>query len=241
MRRKTIIAALVSIVLSVVSCQQFFTTSLGDAFARDSKDLVPKVSANNAADLAAETDGDAAASLELLDGLTDLIADADAEDKADLVAVALDVSSSASGVESAVLEESDELLDILQNGDLDDPAVQEDVYDLIDDALAGLDNLSESADAIVDIFSDPHVSIQDVAAASSAEDLAMAAVMLLASEASQATAGVSSYIDDFDAEGELTPTEALAVALAEAAAEKYEEEGGEGPLADLLDTLNLTS
>ncbi len=242
-RMKLKLAALLPAVVLCVSCQQFFTTSLGEAFARDSEDLVPEVSADNAADLADATQGDSDASLALLDDLEDLIADADPDEKADLTAVALDVASSASGLENTILQEGDELVDLLQDGDLDDPAVQEQIYDLVEDALAGLDNLSDASQTLVSILNAPGAaSIDEIAAASSADDLAMAAILLLSSNASDDPDGVSGYIDSFEAEsGTLSESEALAVALAEAAAAKYAAEGGEGPLADLLSTLNLTS
>lgn len=241
-RMKLKLAALLPAIVLCVSCQQFFTTSLGEAFARDPEDLIPEVTADNAADLAEATKGDSDASLELLGELEDVIADADADEKADLTAVALDVASSASGVENAILQEGDELVDLLQDGDLDDPAVQDQIYGLVEDALEGLDNLSDSSASLVAILTDPGAaSIDEIAAASSADDLAMAAIMLLSANASEDPDGVSGYIDSFDSEsGTLSESESLAVALAEAAAAKYAAEGGVGPLADLLSTLNLT-
>lgn len=237
------LAALLPAIVVLASCQQFFTTSLGEAFARDPKDLVPKVTANNAADLADSTRGDSDASLALLDDLEDVIADADPEDKAELTAVALDVASSASGLENAILQDGDELVDLLQDADLDDPAVQEQIYGIVEDSLAGLDNLSAASASLVSILTAPGAaSVDDLAAASSAEDLAMAAIMLLSANAADDPSGVSGYIDSFDPDsGALSESESLAVTLAEAAAAKYAAEGGEGPLADLLSILNLTA
>jgi hypothetical protein len=226
------------LVLSFASCQEFFTTSLASSLARDPADLVPTVTEKNAAELAELTSGDADASLILLDGLTAVIADASAAEKVDLAVLALGVATSASDLESTLLESSSDLLNLLTAGTLDDVAV----YALVEDALSGLGNLSESAAALTAIFTASGApSINAIAATASAEDMAMAAIMLLSSAASADSGGVSSYIGAFDPTSvTLTATEQLAVDLATAAATKYAADGGTGALADMLSTLNLT-
>lgn len=241
-RTVRLLSAAIPIFLLFASCQKIFTTSLGEMFARDPADLIPKVTSSNAAELAEKAKGDPDSSMEVLNGLVGVIASAPAEKKADLVALALGVSSSASGIENTILKEGDSLMNILKNDDLTNPAVKDQVYGIVSDALGGLSNLDESSTTLVKVLSAPGApTIDQIAASSSAEDLAKAAVLLLSANAAKASGGASGYIENFSPSSTtLTPSESLAVDLAQAAATKYKAEGGTGPLADLLGTLNLT-
>jgi hypothetical protein len=216
------------------SCQQFFTTSLAAPLARDPADYLPAVTAENAADLAAEVEGDPDAALVVLEGLEDLIADADLSEQADLLALALDVASSASGVGDALLANAGDILSLVQDETLD----ADELFAIVDDAIGSLDNLEESAAVLAALLSGG-TTIDDIAAESNPEDLAMAAIVLLSSEAAAAPGGVEGYLDTFDPNGALTAEEQLAVDLATAAADLYAAEGGTGPLADILDALGL--
>jgi hypothetical protein len=228
-------------VLAFSSCQQFFTTSLAKVLARDPADLVPAVTTGNAQELADSVKSDPDASLAVLDGLTSLIAETtDAEEQKTLVVLALEVSTNASGVSGAMLENAGSMATLLTNGDIE--ANKDDLFAIIDDTLAGLDNLSESSTSLLNIFTDTSLSVAAVAETASAEEMAMAAIVLLSDSASTSGGGVSAYVDQLGATptANLTEKEQLAMDLAEAAAVKYAEEGGTGPLADILAALNLT-
>lgn len=225
--------------LFFTSCQDFFTTSLASSLARNPADLVPNVTASNAAALAAQVASDPAASLIVLDGLAAVIAAASDEQQPALVALALGVASNASGVGGALLQSTGSLADLLMNGDFEDESVQEDLFAIVDSAIAGLGTLSDTAATLVSILTGTSASIDDIAATASADDLAMAAVVLLAASAADA-GGVADYVDYLGTSPALNATEQLAADLAEAAAAKYAAEGGTGPLADLLAALNLT-
>ncbi|MDR2144445.1 MAG: hypothetical protein LBP29_08760, partial [Treponema sp.] len=106
---------------------------------------------------------------------------------------------------------------------------------IVIDALSGMDNVVETGAVLTEILPDP----SDAAAwnafvdASSAEDLAMAAMVLLAGKAREEN-DPESYIDNFQtATG---PTEDLAKELALAAQAKHT---GGGFLEDMLKGLHL--
>ncbi|WP_304221660.1 hypothetical protein, partial [Gracilinema caldarium] len=121
-----------------------------------------------------------------------------------------------------------------------------DIIPVISDAIAGLSNLAPSATALTTILPDPSdiEAFDAFVSQASPEELAMAAVVLLAAEA-QASGSVADYISYFDpsnpASDPASEAETLAVALAEAAATAYATSGGTGPLADILAGLNLTT
>lgn len=234
MKRGRMALSACCISLLITSCQQFFTTSLAAPLARDPSDFLPAVTADNAADLAAEVEGDPDAALVVLDGLEELIADADADEQAELIALALDVASSASGVGDSLLANAGDILSLVQDETLDSA----ELFTIVDDAIGGLDNLAESAATLAALLGGG-TTIEDIADESNAEDLAMAAIVLLSAEASTAPGGVEGYLDSFDPSGTLTAEEQLAVDLATAAADLYAAEGGTGPLGDILDALGL--
>ncbi len=237
-------AAALCAAFALASCQDFFTTSLAEPLARDPADLIPTVTAGNAAELAAQVSNDPDASLVVLDGLETAIASASAAEVPALVALALEVTSNASGVGGALLESAGPIADLLMNGDFSDTSTQTDLFAIIDDSIAGLDNLGGSADTLTSIITDltdGGSTLADITATASADDLAMAAVVLLANEASSSSySGVEDYVDYLGSSPSLSASEQLAADLAEAAAAKYAAEGGTGPLADLLSSLNLT-
>jgi len=222
---------------SVLSCRQFFTTSLAPWAARDPASLIPPVTTSNIDDLLDQSANNPDQSLALLDTIADAVTTASAADAAVLQAAALTAASNASGVATAVLQNTGTLLDTMQNNG--------DIIPVISDAISDLSNLAPTADLLAAILPAPSTpstpAFNAFVAQASPEDLAMAAIVLLASEA-QASGGVDTYISTFDPQsGFLSDTEALAVALASAAATSYADSGGTGPLADILAGLNLTT
>jgi len=173
-------------------------------------------------------------SLALLDSIDDALATASAEDQAVLQAAALSAASNASGVATSILSNAGDVLNAMESGQ------QDAIIAVVSDAIADLSNLDNTATVLEDILPDPGTqAFDDFVAQASPEDLAMAAIVLLASEA-QASGGVESYITQFPPTSPNT-TETLAVELAVAAADSYAASGGTGQLADILAGLNLTT
>ena len=222
------------VVISAISCRQFFTTSLAPWAARDPASLIPPVTTGNIDDLLEQSANNPDQSLALLDKIANVITTASAADAAVLQAASLTAASNASGVATAVLQNTGTLLDTMQNNG--------DIIPVISDAISGLSNLESTADLLATVLPDPSdtAAFDAFVAQASPEDLAMAAIVLLASEA-QAAGGVDTYITSFDPNTPSPGAETLAVALASAAAASYAASGGTGPLADILAGLNLTT
>ena len=218
------------------SCRQFFTSSLAPWAKRDPALLIPEPTAANIQDLLALSANNPDQSLALLDKINDALATASAADQAVLQAAALSAASNASGVATSVLSNAGALLDAMEGGQPDD------IIAVVSDAIAGLSNLESTAVILADILPDPNDTdaFNAFVAQASPEDLAMAAIVLLAAEA-QASGGVESFIDGFDPSSPDPGPQELAVALAEAAAAAYAASGGTGQLADILASLNLTT
>ncbi len=223
-------------VLSLGSCRQFFTASLAPWAARDPASLIPPVTAGNIDDLLAQSANNPDQSLALLDKIASTVANASAADAAVLRAAALQAASNASGVATAVLSRAGDILDAMNSSG--------DIIPVISGVISGLSNLGDAGALLAAILPDPSDTdaFNAFVEQASPEDLAMAAIVLLAAEAAQAPGGVEDYISDFDPSGAgLSDNEALAVALAEAAAARYTASGGTGPLANILAGLNLTT
>lgn len=226
------------LVLSLGSCEQLFTTSLAPWAARDPASLIPTVTADNVTDLIDQSANNPDQSMALLDAIADAMADASASEAAVLQAAALEAGSNSSGVATAIISNAGNSLDTL------DTLESDEIISLISDAIADLSNLTGTATDLVSILPDPSdtAAFDAFVAQATPEDLAMAAIVLLAAEAQADTGGVETYITDFDPEDlSLSPSEALAVALAEAAADSYAASGGTGQLVDILEGLHLTT
>lgn len=227
------------IVLNLGSCEQLFTTSLAPWAARDPASLIPTVTADNVTDLIDQSANNPEQSMALLDAIADAMTDASASEAAVLRAAALEAGSNSSGVATAIFSNAGTLLDTLETMES-----SEEIIPLISDAIADLSNLAGTATDLVSILPDPSntTAFDAFVAQATPEDLAMAAIVLLAAEAQADTGGVETYITGFDPEDpSLSPSEALAVALAEAAADSYAASGGTGQLADILEGLHLTT
>lgn len=222
-------AFLIILVVSLFSCRQFFTTSLAEWAARDPSDLIPKLSSSNVFDLINTFAESPDHSLALLDDIEAALDGANAQETAVLQAAALEAAANASGIVPALMENSNDILESMDDADA--------IIDLIDSTVNGLDNLPESAALLLEILPDPSDTEAFEAFLDNAdpEDLAMAAIVLLASEAS-ASGGARAYIESFDPDSPASDAELMAVALAEAAAAA---EGPDGTIADILENLNL--
>jgi len=223
------LAALILLIASLFSCRQFFTNSLAEWAARDPSSLVPKVNSSNVSELVDSFADSPDHSLELLEEIEDALDGSNAQETAILQTAALEAAANASGIVPALLENSDDILEAMED--------EEAIIDLIDSTVNSLDNLAESAALLLDILPDPTDTGAFDAFIENAdpEDIAMAAIVLLASEAS-ASGGVEAYINSFDPDTPASDAEIMAVALAEAAAAA---EGPDGTIADFLENINL--
>ena len=221
---------------ALVSCRQVFTTSLGSWAARDPKSLIPTVSSANVADLVSLSENNPALALEVLKGIKNAMASAKGAEKASLQNAAVTAAANASGVGSAILSNAGNINDTLSSGG--------DVVGVVSTAIAGLGSLSDTSALLKDTLPSPttdKAGYDEYVKSASAESLANAAVVLLAAQA-QKSGGVETYINStFDPAVPTNAEETLAVALAASAADKYATEGGTGPLADILGSLNLTT
>jgi hypothetical protein len=195
----------------------------------------PPVTTDNVYDLIAQTENDPDLALEVLRGIKNAAAHASGKDLALLQAAGLKAAANASGLGAAMLNHAGDLTNAFADGDK--------TRGIVKDSIGELDNLEETGAILADTLPDPGDTAAFAAfvEASSADDLTMAAAVLLASEA-KSRSDSSSYIDSFDSQASgHNEKETLAIKLAAAASKKYDDEGGTGPLKDILAGLNLIS
>ncbi|MDR0586847.1 MAG: hypothetical protein LBG26_06375, partial [Treponema sp.] len=167
------------------------------------------------------TENDPDQSLALLKGIDK------AADNPELQAAALQVAANASGLGAAILQHADDIGNINETN----------AKGIVVAALNDLSNVTEAGAVLENILPDPSDPVKwgDFIAAASAEDLAMAAVVLLAGKAKESgDPGV--YIDSFPVSPLPGSTEDLAKELAEAARAKP---ATGGFLEEILAGLNL--
>jgi hypothetical protein len=175
-----------------------------------------------------------ALALEVLKGIQSAASGASGQDLITLQVASVTAASNASGLGTAILQNAGNIVDSLSGSS------STAVVDLVSNAVSGLTQLAPSGSALVAILPSPSdaAAYNAFVAQAAPEDLAMAAVTILAAQA-QASGNVTDYINNFSpAVG--TP-EYLAAQLATSAKTKYAAEGGTGPLADILAALKLTT
>lgn len=230
------------VITAFTACGAFFTNSLAEGLARDQSKLVPDVTTDNIDELVDQAEGNPELAVAILAGIEDAMSEATPAEAAVFRAAAVELASTASGVGTAVLNDAGTILDTLENGDLDDPTVKSDLISDIATALDGLSNLDETVGSLLAILptAGDTASINAFIVNATADDLGMAAIVLLAAQAAASPLGTSAYLGAFDSTSTtLNPAEKLAVSLAAKAAAKNEAEGGSGVLTDLLEVLNL--
>jgi hypothetical protein len=222
-----------AVLIFPLSCTEFFSTTLAPWAARDSASLIPPVTAGNVQDLIAQAENNPDLSLAILQRIKTAKETAKGEELSRLQAAALEAAVNATGLGSSLLSKAGEISNVV--GDADK------AKDLVIDAINGMSNLSEASsllDAILPKSGDGSAAFQSFVDASSSENLAMSAAVLLAAE-SKKHASVNDYVENFDPNKTLTPGEQLTVNIANAALKKIETEGSGGPLGDILSGLNL--
>lgn len=198
--------------------------------------MVPSVSASNVNELIDQSANDPALALEVLKGIQSAASGASGQDLLTLQVASVSAASNASGLGTAILQNAGNIVDSLSGSN------STAVIDLVSNAVSGLTQLAPSGSALVAILPSPSntTAFDAFVAQAAPEDLAMAAVTILAAQA-QATGNVTTYINTFPPSPTSGTPEDLAAQLAASAKAKYAAEGGTGPLADILSALNLTT
>jgi hypothetical protein len=218
----------------LVSCTQFFSTSLALWAARDPATLIPPVTAGNVQDLIGSAENNPDMSLALLKGINDAIAGASAGEKIKLQVAALEAAVNASSLGPALLNKAGDISELM-----DDP---QKTKQMVLDSLNDMKNLTAAADTLAAILPDPsdQAAIDAFADTADADSLAMAAAVLLAAEA-KGQSDKDDFLNNFDPQSStLSDSAKLAVKLAEAAKLKVDNNEGSGMLKDVLEGLNLT-
>jgi hypothetical protein len=212
----------------VFSCTGFFSTSLAPWAARDSVSLIPPVDAGNVQGLVAGAENSPDMSLELLKKIRDAANGAGGEEAAALQTAALQAAVNASGLGAALLNSMNDIAGIIDN-----PESARDFTGVLND----MPNLEQAGAVLMETLPEPGTPEFDMLVEKAGpDDLAAAAVALLASEAKGKG---ENFINDFDPSAADAGSARLAVALAEAAAKKYEASDSGGLFKDVLGGLNL--
>jgi hypothetical protein len=180
---------------------------------------------------AAENDPDL--SLEVLKGIDKALEDAGDDEKSTLQAAALEAASNASGMGTALLHQAGNIAEVLENTD--------NAGKLVADTLEDMDNLTETSEVLMNILPEPGTpEYAAFAEKASADDLAMAAALMLAAEAKEKQDS-EDYFNSFDPGASASPRESMAVELAKTALEKGDEPGSglSDRLKQILEGLNL--
>jgi hypothetical protein len=212
--------------LVFVSCTDFFTTSWGKWAARDPASLIPNVTASNVDELISMSENNPDLSLEVLKKIGKASGSSSGGDKAKLQNAAITAAVNASNLTNVLMNNVSNVSSLKE---------AEDVKDLMTNTLNSMDNLTSASDTLTGILA------QDTAFtdSASADDLAMAAALILAGEAKKAgdLDVFSNHVSGSATTG--TPV-GLAEDLATKAKEKYEAgENSASPLKDLLTQLGL--
>jgi hypothetical protein len=210
------------------SCTDFFSTSLASWAARNPESLIPKVTTDNVDELIASSENNPDMSLAVLKKIQDALKGAGSGATSDLQAAALGAAANASGFGSTILNKAGDISKVMEDKD--------NAKGLVVDAISDMPNLVETSETLTAILPKPGTGEFDAfVEKADADDLATAAAVLLAAEAK----GKDDYIDSFDPNTADTESARLAVELARAASQKYEEDNSAGRLKDILEGLNL--
>jgi len=216
------------------SCTDFFSDSLGKWAARNKSRLIPKVTVGNVDELISMAENDPDLSLEILRKILEEGGKISPEDYARLQAAALEAAANATGGANAILEG----LGSLSTIDMDS------VEQIILDTLNSMPNLEEASRLLSEILpvpADPQNPEDDetfmaFANNASSEDLALAAILLLAGEVLRTDADDFESVMDNISESD-SVKQAQAMAIVSVLSER--EDAVTGPLRDALEGLGL--
>jgi len=236
------------------SCTDFFSASWAKWAARDPDKLIPKVTTGNVNDLVAKAENNPDLSLALLKKIQDAANSASGNEKLKLQSAALGAATNAVGLGQAVLGAAGSLTSL--SGDTQTQI--EDAKNMVLNAINSLQNLDATSSALVSIVPNPYDAdgnitpeFQAFSDTASANDLAMAAAVLIAGQAKNYVNDPNNSDDPDDyisslgnridgtSTDPLTDQENYARAMALAAAAVSRSGELSGPLQDVLSGLNL--
>jgi len=217
------------------SCTDFFSTSWAKWAVRDPSKLIPNVTLGNVNDLIDMAENDPGLSFEVLQKIAEAAAKASGDEKAGLQAAAVGAAVNAVGLGQTIIGVAGDLANI-------DTGNTDDAKSLAISAINNMPNLEGTGDALYNMLPSPGSDEFDrFVENASAEDLAMAAVLLLAGDAKK-NGGDSddyeNYVDGF--RDDPSPQAELAIALAESIKTKPDAELPSS-IQSILDGLNLGS
>jgi hypothetical protein len=226
--KKKIMIPGVLLSLVFVSCTDFFTSSWGTWAARDPANLIRNVSAGNVDEYITMAENNPDLSLELLKKIGGASGSASGSDKAKLQSAAVTAAINASNLTTTLMNNAADVSS-LENTD--------DVKNLVTSTLNSMNNLTPASDALVGILEQDKAAFM---ASASADDMALAAVLILAGEAKKAGPDVFSDYENATIPPSSQPTIDFVEELATAALDKQQSGGGEdSELLKLLDALGF--
>jgi hypothetical protein len=230
MMKKIIISGLLASLI-FVSCTDFFTTSWGEWAARDPASLIRKVTASNVDELISMSENNPDLSLEVLKKISNAAGSASGTEKTKLQTAAVTAAVNASNLTTTLMNNVSNV-SALEDADA--------VKALVTNTLNSMNNLAPAADNLAAVLPDPADTgaFEAFVDSASADDLALAAALILAGEAKK-----SGNLDDFSNYNSSNPTSGplyLVEQLAVKAKDKYDAGDSAGSsLKDLLGALYL--
>ena len=226
----------------IVSCTDFFSTSWAKFAARDPNKLIPAVTAGNVNDLVAQTENNPDLSLAVLKKIQSAVnGGASDADKQKLQNAALEAAVNAAGLGQAVLGTVSQL----NNIDLSDPGTAAgDALDIVLKAVGNMKNLDATSQALIATLPDPNDPTKNGdfdtwAAGASADNLAMAAAVLISGEINKNGKDILNNLPASPGSGTGTDSENLALAMALATTLDGRVDQLSGPMKSVLQGLNL--
>jgi hypothetical protein len=234
--KKTMVLLVLIECSGLISCTDFFSTSLAPWAVRNPASLIPQVTPGNVRELIVQAENNPEMSLAILKGIQNVLGNVSPEEKGRLQAAALAAASNTTGFGSSLLTQAGQLTSVL--GD------QSKAKDMVVDAINGMRHLEEASNLLGAILPDPATDPEGFQGfvnqeESTPEMLVLSAAVILAAE-SKKNLDSADFINSFDA-ASVDPSSPLnlSVQLAGAAVTKLETEGTDSPLLDVLGGLNL--
>jgi len=214
------------------SCTNFFSTSWAPWAARDPDKLVPAITADNVDELVSMAENNPDLSLAVLKKINDASKKAKGSDVNKLQGAAIDAAVNASGLAQAVLNAAGELINVTEG---------DDAKDIILKALDDMKNLEDASSFLKEILLPDPLNTDDFDAfltGANADDLALAAALLIAGEA-KSSGDPEEYVNEsFNSLSPVTENEKLAMKMIDEIIARPPEELN-GALKEILVGLNL--
>ena len=231
------------IAVLLLSCTDFFSNSWASWAARDPDKLVPTVTAGNVDELIAISENNTDLSLAVLKKIGNATKGASGDDLLKLQKAALGAATNAVGLTQAVLSTVKDLGNI----DLTDPNETDQVKQIVLDAIGSMKNLDSTSTVLLailpvpDDLNNPDSAFNEWARGAKADDLAMAAVVLIAGDVKdkniETIEDIGDYIDGLNSGTSDNAEMALALALATTLNNRVDELSDS--LKNVLNGLNL--